>query len=190
VLDKDFAIPRTSPSKTVENPITVAGAAAQFVSPVYDSLETNIPHNLMNFSDQPFPQGTSLFPRRQIVKEYLENYAVGLESFISLSTQVLEVKKEEGRRWAVKTLDLKTKETSVTLFDAVLVASGHYSDPFIPDIPGLAEFSQVHPASVSHSKFYKNPSALANKVVLNHQGRRDSANSNRKLSLLGIRLRV
>lgn len=180
VLDEDFVIPRVAPSKTADTPIAVPGAdAAQFVSPVYDSLETNIPHTLMNYSDQPFPTGTSLFPHHHVVKQYLENYAEDLRPFTALSTQVLRIEKtgSEGRgRWMVETLDLTTNDTDTSLFDAILVASGHYNDPFIPGIPGLAEFEQAYPGSVSHSKFYKNPSAFNDKVTSTFMGCKRAAN--------------
>ena len=123
----------------------------------------------MNYTDQPFPQDVSLFPPHQAVLAYLQHYAEDLEPLISFQTQVLGVKKiqSNGRRcWEVQTLDLRTKETSKAEFDAIAVASGHYNDPFVPDIPGLAEFEKSHPGSISHSKYYRSPDPFENKVCL------------------------
>lgn len=39
-------------------------------------------------------------------------------------------------------------------FDAIVVAVGHYSVPFVPRIPGLVEFGDKRPGSVQHSKHY------------------------------------
>ncbi|KAK2012021.1 thiol-specific monooxygenase [Colletotrichum eremochloae] len=170
VIDSDFTIPRTRPTKNPDTAIAVEGhEAKQFVSPVYDYLETNIPHTLMNYSDQRFPSDASLFPPHQVVKKYLEDYAEELKPIISLSTQVLSVKKaisENRVYWEIETRDLRTDEMSKAQFNAVLVASGHYNDPFIPDIPGLADFDKAHPGSISHSKFYRNAAEYNNKKVI------------------------
>ncbi|WYZ43452.1 hypothetical protein EsH8_VI_001151 [Colletotrichum jinshuiense] len=170
VIDSDFSIPRTQPTKNPDTAIAVEGHdAKQFVSPVYDYLETNIPHTLMNYSDQKFPSTASLFPPHKVVKKYLEDYAEELKPILSLSTQVLAVKKATSggqAYWEIETRDLKTDETSKAQFDAVLVASGHYNDPFIPDIPGLADFDKALPGTISHSKFYRNPSQYEGKKVI------------------------
>ena len=49
-------------------------------------------------------------------------------------------------------------------YDAVVVASGHYNDPFIPDIPGLVDFDKAYPGAISHSKFYRRPNDFKDKV--------------------------
>ncbi|KAH7362154.1 thiol-specific monooxygenase [Plectosphaerella cucumerina] len=141
----------------------------EFASPVYDFLETNIPHTLMNYSDLKFPEDSSLFPRHQVVKKYLDGYAEPLKPLISLSTQVLSVKKiaVAGKRvWEIQTRNLETKETTVGHFDAVLVANGHYNDEFLPDIPGLDAFRAAHPGSILHSKLYRNPDQYRDKKVI------------------------
>lgn len=51
-------------------------------------------------------------------------------------------------------------------FDAVVVASGHYHAPNIPDIPGLAEWKESVPDRVSHSKQYRKPDDFAGQNVL------------------------
>ncbi|KAM0335106.1 hypothetical protein ACHAQA_000141 [Verticillium albo-atrum] len=170
VIDNDFTIPRTTPSKRPDTVIkTEDSANPQFVSPVYDFLETNIPHSLMNYTDLEFTQGSSLFPEHAVVKQYLEAYGKELTPHMSLSTQVLGISKiQKGDRsaWEIETLDLKTNTTERSEFDAVMVASGHYNDPFIPDIKGLAEYNQAHPGAISHSKFYRNQLQYEGKKVI------------------------
>ena len=51
-------------------------------------------------------------------------------------------------------------------FDAVVVASGHYHAPRIPDIPGLAESKAKWPSRIQHSKAYRRPSGFEDKVGL------------------------
>lgn len=168
VVDQDFSIPRTRPTKKGDTAIWAADCPeAQFVSPVYDFLETNIPNTLMNYCDFPFPEGSSLFPKHAVVKKYLHDYAEEIKELLCLETQVLSVRKAchgAGVGWELELLDLKTKATRVDYFDAVLVASGHYNDPFIPNIKGLASFNERHPGVVTHSKFYRRPDQYVGKV--------------------------
>lgn len=138
-----------------------------FQSPVYDLLETNIPHTLMGYSDWKFPKGTSLFPSHQAVKQYLQDYAKELLSSIVFHTQVIDVRlrhetAESG--WKVSVQDLRTQLRSMHEFDAVVVASGHYNDHYIPDIAGLQEWNRAYPGSISHSKHYRRPEQYANQV--------------------------
>lgn len=110
-----------------------------------------------------------MFPGHSVVRQYLEKYADEIRPLIKLSSQILSVTKTSkengnGRGWRVKVLDLNTRTTTTTHFDAIVVASGHYNDPFVPSIPGLEEFNKDYPTAISHSKFYKSPSSFNGKV--------------------------
>ena len=50
------------------------------------------------------------------------------------------------------------------MFDAVIIASGHYHACRIPDIPGLAAWKASWPDRVQHSKTYRRPEAFAGQV--------------------------
>ncbi|TFY73126.1 hypothetical protein EWM64_g10887, partial [Hericium alpestre] len=60
------------------------------LSPLYDSLETNIPHPLMAFTTFPFPPGIALYPSADEVLKYLNDYAdhFDLRKYIRLNTRV------------------------------------------------------------------------------------------------------
>lgn len=49
-------------------------------------------------------------------------------------------------------------------FDAVVVANGHYSVPYIPEIKGLQEFERRGPGSVVHTKGYRGRDSYRGKV--------------------------
>jgi cation diffusion facilitator CzcD-associated flavoprotein CzcO len=49
-------------------------------------------------------------------------------------------------------------------FDSVVVASGHYHSPNVPDIPGLKEWKSRWPERVSHSKTYRRPEDFKDQV--------------------------
>ncbi|KAL4780807.1 hypothetical protein BJX76DRAFT_337051 [Aspergillus varians] len=150
------------------------GQAAQqvggtFVSPVYDSLETNIPNSMMQFCDFPFPQGTALFPTHHVVRGYLHQYAEELRPFMQFQSQVLDIsltQKDPKPEWTVTWQDLKSDQHLTAKFDAVLVANGHHNEPRIPSIPGLDEWNRAYPGSVTHSASYRRPAPFTNKKVI------------------------
>lgn len=141
----------------------------QFISPVYDQLDTNIPHTLMNYSDQCFPKGSSLFPQHSVVRQYLEQYANDLQPYLKLGTQVLKIhptNRTASAQWSVTTKNIKSQQETTSVYDAVVVANGHYDDPFIPNIRGLEVWNTTYPNSISHSKLYRQPDQYKQKVLV------------------------
>lgn len=139
------------------------------MSPVYDNLETNIPHGLMSYTDLDFPADTPLFPEHQTVLAYLQQYGRDVEHLVAFETQVQDVIKVAtqdgaGSVWRVTSKGLISGAVSTKLYDAVVAASGHYSDPFVPPIPGIADFETAHPGAIVHSKFYRRPEQFTGKV--------------------------
>ncbi|KAI1772837.1 FAD/NAD(P)-binding domain-containing protein [Hypoxylon cercidicola] len=141
-----------------------------FPSPMYDDLYTNIPHTLMRYSDLAFREGCEIFPTRQDVQEYLVRYARDVRHLIKFSTQVTNValRQDQGRdQWDVRAKDLLTGEETQETYDAVVVASGHYSMPYIPDyIENIAEFNAAYPGVISHAKLYRNAEPYRGKKVV------------------------
>lgn len=149
-----------------------SGREDVFLSPIYDQLETNIPKSLMSFSDTPFDANLPLFPRHEGVQRYLEEYGSAISSHIQLQTQVLDIK-FEGRssdgqqdQWDVSFKHIPSGKIRMQTFNAIVVATGHFSTPSIPKIPGLAEWDRQHPNSISHSKYFRLPHVFANKKVV------------------------
>ncbi|KAK8100974.1 hypothetical protein PG999_011348 [Apiospora kogelbergensis] len=138
-----------------------------FPSPMYDQLHTNIPASLMQFSDLPLttPDDRRVFPSRQRVQAYLQDYAAEVRGLVRFSTAVLDVRPDDAStrtpRWHVRSRDLLAPDSDAgeksEIFDAVVVASGHYNEPHIPSAAGLAEFVAAHPGVVRHSKQYRTP---------------------------------
>lgn len=179
---KSQTIPQTSPHTGRPTPLwrgsTVSGGSLtnrhvrdgpEFLSPLYDRLETNIPRGLMGFSDLDWPQDRPLFPTHDQVLQYIEAYAKDVEHLITFKTQVLEVRKGSDQRWRVKTQQVTPDGNGVTseqIFDAVAVASGHFDVPYIPPVPGMEEWNRAYPEVLSHSKFYRTPENYAGKTVI------------------------
>lgn len=122
----------------------------------------------MRYSDKPFPSEAQLFPKHHTVKEYLEDYARDVKSLIYFETQVSDVrlKQSEGAIWELETTDLQTGRSSIRTYDAVVVASGHFTVPHIPDIAGIEVWNRSNPEAISHSKFYDSPEAFRGKKVI------------------------
>ncbi|KAJ7716350.1 hypothetical protein B0H14DRAFT_3901384 [Mycena olivaceomarginata] len=51
-------------------------------------------------------------------------------------------------------------------YDAVVIATGTFNAPNIPNIPGLAEWSRRFPGSIVHSREYRRPEKFSNTSVL------------------------
>ena len=84
-----------------------------------------------------------------------------------------EVRKTtDGRKWVVRAVTLRIRGKVAGLvernvqFDLVVVASGHYNMPKIPDIEGLGEWKAVYPGRVIHSKQYRSPGKYGGQNVL------------------------
>ncbi|KAK0663073.1 Thiol-specific monooxygenase [Lasiodiplodia hormozganensis] len=189
--DGSFAVPKTKPTKEdLDKPVwgaksTVNGAIngavvngdakeAKFISPVYELLETNIPKQLMQYHDFAFPEESQLFPKHWTVDKYLKDYAKEVEHLIQFQTQVVDVKLLDSKetdglveeQWRVTTKNVVTGESAEEVFDAVVVANGHFYIPFIPEIEGVQEWHKAHPGSITHSKFYRTPGTFKDKKVI------------------------
>lgn len=109
------------------------------------------------------------FRHHSVIEEWVKEIFMrnGSHDSVSFNTTV-ELAEKRGRKW---TLTLR-KELSESQqdewwqedFDAVIVASGHYSIPYIPDIPGLADYERRNPGSIQHSKHFRSATHYANKV--------------------------
>ena len=154
-------------SESLATSVVTAGIP-DFNTPMYDGLESNLPHMLMQFSDTPFSDSTQLFPSRETVLEYLEEYANDIRSLISFNHQVVRVTptgRDEYHGWDVKVQETAgARESKVERFDAVIAANGHCDWPLLPDIEGLDTWAELYPESLFHSVSYKNPLAFKDKV--------------------------
>ncbi|KAL7797597.1 hypothetical protein V8C37DRAFT_370041 [Trichoderma ceciliae] len=165
-------VPQQDPFWGPEPSIWPEGAPAPvFPSPMYDRLHANIPGCLMGFHDREFPRDAWVFPKREEIQGYLVKYAEDLRHLIKFRHQVVRVDLEtrDGRdQWHLELKStLNDDQVARETYDAVVVANGHYSVPFIPSIKNVQEFNQAHPSIITHSKQYrKNDQFKGKKVVI------------------------
>lgn len=169
-IASETRVPQTTPRAPPDELIWPPGASAPlFSNPMYDHLNTNIPKDLMRFSDLRFPEESLLFPSREDVQDYLVQYSKDVRHLIAFSMQVQKVHLTQNNgqdRWHLIAKSTITNEQTCTEYDALVVASGHYTVPFIPAVPGIEEFHRVYPSVITHSKTYRAPGPFTNKKVI------------------------
>jgi len=127
-------------------------------SSLYASMRVNLPRDLMAFDGYTFDDAGGgrddwpRYPHHTRVLEYLRRFATdtGVGDLVRLGHTVRNVVRGDG--WLV----------DGERFDAVAVCNGHFSEPRVPELPGLAEF----PGVALHSHTYRRPDALAGKRIV------------------------
>jgi cation diffusion facilitator CzcD-associated flavoprotein CzcO len=107
--------------------------------PGYLALHLNSAKDLTGYTGFPMPDDLPLYPRHNEMAAYLRSFAdrTGVYDRIELNTEVLSVRRERGR-WKVVSRDAEGTQT-VRRFEHVVVASGHNSEPHMPEPPPGAD---------------------------------------------------
>ena len=128
-------------------------------SGVWPNMRTNTSRMMTAFSDFPHRDDAPIYASNQQMHAYLEAFArhFELNSHLRLRTGVIGVERERsGDAWRI-TYRTEAGEERSEVFDRVVVASGRYHEPRIPELPGLESFSG--PGGVSHTFGYRGPDA-------------------------------
>uniref|UniRef100_A0A6Q2X033 Flavin-containing monooxygenase n=2 Tax=Esox lucius TaxID=8010 RepID=A0A6Q2X033_ESOLU len=139
-------------------------------SSMYRNLRTNLPKEVMMFPDFPFDSQLPSFLPHEEVQRYLERYCQChlITPHIRFSTVVEEVRPitEETEKGVMTTWEVTSQDKSgsqeTQTFDSVFICSGHYSDPYIPSIPGIERFK----GKVIHSHSYRHPEPFSGQSVV------------------------
>ena len=135
------------------------------MSGVWPAMRANTSRILTRFSDLDYPKDAAAFPHNEQVRAYLETYATqfGLLPTIRLSTTVEEIARapEGGYRLTTRTANgARTTET----FTHVVIASGRYNLPSVPDLEGLSSFAGR--LGLRHAFDYDGPAGFRGARVL------------------------
>ncbi|SCU87730.1 LAME_0D11254g1_1 [Lachancea meyersii CBS 8951] len=129
-----------------------------FQTATYKYLDTNVPKFLMEYEKFPFPAGTPLFPLREQVLDYIVDYSKDVGHLTAFNHEVITLGHNDlSKKYQVSTRNLVTNEVETEEFDAVAIACGFYDLPYVPDRPGLKEWHEKFPSSVSHAKDFDCP---------------------------------
>ncbi|OSS48184.1 hypothetical protein B5807_07634 [Epicoccum nigrum] len=159
------------------DPITKTG--------LYQYLDSNVGAAVMEFTYASIPKiNSALSVRRfghanptrpwKVVADYLEDIFAKHLNRVSFNTTVERVRKntktgkwdiilrQSNHRFKGKDRDYIWTES----FDFVVVATGHYSVPYIPKIPGIEDWYKRWPERLQHSKQFRSRDAYVDKSVV------------------------
>ncbi|AUZ62147.1 Putative monooxygenase (plasmid) [Pseudomonas sp. XWY-1] len=122
----------------------------------YESLQLFSPAEYSALPGRAFPGNPKGYPLRDEVVQYLEKYAAEFQLPFQGGTRVVAVVLKD------KAFEIRTANGATLTARAVVVASGGFSRPFMPDIPGLENFSGY----CLHSSAYRTPEAFDGQRVV------------------------
>ena len=121
----------------------------------WDSLVLFTPTQFDNLPGLPFPGEVDTYPTKDEVAEYLKVYAATFDLPVRTNTRISRVVKD-GDRYIATADDASLEATQI------VVATGPFQTPFVPDISAGAD-----PAIVQlHSSAYQRPGDLPSGAVL------------------------
>lgn len=151
---------------------------------IYPNLHTNVEASVMEYSQERIPTVRSdlsislhgpetPFRHHTVIRQFVEDLLNrnGYQDLVEYNTTVERAVKDPASGKWVLTLRRASKHPNgydywwTETFDALVVASGHYHVPYVPDIPGIQEFALRYPGSVEHAKQYRGPDKYRGKVT-------------------------
>ncbi|WP_028714623.1 NAD(P)-binding domain-containing protein [Paracoccus sp. J55] len=136
---------------------------------MYRYLWTNGPKEGLEFADYSFEEhfGKQIasYPPRAVMFDYIEGRVVkaGVRDWIRFSTVVRHVEYDEDREiFTVTAHDLVKDHMYAEEFDHVIVASGHFSTPNVPEYEGFSTFN----GRIVHAHDFRDAREFAGKDVL------------------------
>ena len=156
---------------------------------VYPFLFTNIPSRFTRFSYLPdeskyHDKSRKIYPflyHQELEQRFTEFInKEDLNQYIRTNTTIERIHKNQSGKWVIsaKFKNPKTNkdEWYQEEFDAIVIANGHYTVPYFPQIPGLAEFNEKFPNVLLHAKSFNNLEDVTDKNVLVVGGSISAAN--------------
>ncbi|KAJ5178633.1 uncharacterized protein N7500_001332 [Penicillium coprophilum] len=140
--------------------------------PCYESLTNNVSTPLLQTKLNAWPEGTAHFVKHHVLKDYIQDTSnkAGVDDITKYGARVTRVYKD-GPTWTVHWCTLSEghdsvdKEESAT-FHSVIVASGHYHTPLVPNIRGLPKAKARWPERIFHSKSFRRSKGFEGRNVL------------------------
>ncbi|MDE2239413.1 MAG: NAD(P)/FAD-dependent oxidoreductase [Rhodospirillales bacterium] len=136
---------------------------------MYRYLWSNGPKEALEFADYSFEEhfGRPIpsYPPRAVLWDYIVGRVTkgNLRRFIRFRSPVRDVVYDEDNdKFTVTVRDLVNDHLYSEVFDYIVVASGHFSTPNVPEFPGLEKF----PGRVLHAHDFRDAAEFAGKNVL------------------------
>lgn len=146
----------------------------------HEHLHSNLPPSVMAFSQEPIPAipSSHIYPQygpipafrhRDVIRQWVDDIFVRDDhtKLIEFNTTIEHAEKV-GDEWVLTCRKDDPKQLTnywwQETFDALVVATGHYSLPFIPKVPGLVAYDQAFPGRVKHTKHYSDAEEFRGQV--------------------------
>ncbi|MFF0115278.1 NAD(P)-binding domain-containing protein [Streptomyces prasinus] len=138
-------------------------------SSMYRNLWSNAPKEALEFADYTFDEhfgrAVSSYPPRPVLWDYIAARLkkTNVRDFIRFQTVVRWTEYDAGREVFTLTVEnLPTGETTTEEFDHVVVASGHFAFPNVPQFPGIETF----PGHIAHAHDFRGAEDFKGQDVL------------------------
>lgn len=126
------------------------------VSAAYRSLSANTSWRRMQYPSLPLPRSATEFPHHSELLAYLERYAETNDLLPRITFRApVEQARPVEHGWEVRAVGCEPQ-----VFDALVVATGHYWDPHIPRPPGGFD------GEILHARDYRTPERFKHQRVL------------------------
>lgn len=124
----------------------------------YHTFGLQTRYSLYEIPDFPMPDHYPDIPSGEQLQAYFESYAkhFGLLEKIQFGVAITKLEETENNTWLLHYKNLKTGESDRQAFDFIVVATGLYSNPFLPDIPRQNKFR----GTILHSSEYMDPDVI------------------------------
>lgn len=138
---------------------------------MYRYLWSNGPKECLEFSDYPFDEhfGGPIpsFPPREVLYDYIVGRAKksNVRQFIEFDTAVRQVSFDDATQrftLAIESWETGESRLRTEIFDHVIVATGHFSVPNVPEYPGFESF----PGRILHSHDFRDAVEFAGRDLL------------------------
>ena len=138
-------------------------------SSMYRYLWSNGPKECLEFADYSFEEhfGKPIpsFPPREVLADYIRTRAekTGMRKCVRFDTEVRRIGwNETSQSFFVAADHLPTGASSLERFDHVIVATGHFSVPNVPEFDGVDQF----PGRVLHAHDFRDAAEFSGQDVL------------------------
>ena len=134
---------------------------------MYRYLWSNGPKECLEFADYSFDEhfGKPIpsFPPREVLYDYIIGRVKkgNLKSKVRFNTSVSSVI-FNGNNFEITSHDKQNDKFTKDIFDYLVVSTGHFSVPFIPEYPGMKSF----PGRIMHSHDFRDAEEFRNKNVI------------------------
>lgn len=129
----------------------------------YHTFGLQTPKSLYEIPDYPMPDSYPRVPSGEELQAYFENYARDFHIYdkIRFNTGIDQLEPQADGKWVVHYSEKSATNTERKTFDFIVVATGLYFDPYIPEFPGQDKFQ----GTIMHSSDYRSPSSVTGKKV-------------------------